>query len=132
MTHQQNENNGADEAEDEVIIGPEPTMVTGPVAGGVDRGCHADNGQGQAVAEQIVDPDPGTLALEHLDQEDVDLKALEEHPHERCQEEVVQQAGHHSAQHSVRRCFDSQQENELGDEQAQTQIFVDCCAIALQ
>jgi hypothetical protein len=132
MTHQQDEDDGPDEAKDEVIIGPEPTVFARPVAGGVDRGGDADDASGKAVAEQVVQADAGALALKHLDEEDVDLEALEEHPHEGGEEEVVEESGDDAAEGTVRRRLDAKEEEELSDEEAEAEVLVDRRAVALE
>ena len=84
------------------------------------------------VAGQVVPESARALGLKHLDEHDVELHALETHPREGGQEEVVQTASDDAAEEWTRRLLDSHHEDHLGDEKTQHEVLVDRVAITLQ
>ena len=69
------------------------SLIFRSISFGVDSGGYGDDDGRDAVAGGIVVPAARLLRLEHLDEHDVELQALQEHPHERGEKEVVQDTG---------------------------------------
>lgn len=78
-THDDDGDDGADEGEDEVVVGAEPTHFAGPVAEGVDDGTHCHHHRREPVSGGVVPASPRLLRLKHLHQHHVQLEPCRKH-----------------------------------------------------
>ncbi len=67
----------------------------------------------------------GAVAVKDRHQHGVQLQALEEHPEEGGEEEVVQGNGYQAAEQLDARFVDSEQKDRLRDEEAGAEVLVD-------
>ena len=122
---QHDQRHGDHEAEDEEVVRGEPAVGLGGVTAPVDAETDGDNHQGDPVAREVIPHLAGLFRLEDVYEHEPEIDSLEERPHESGQEKVVHQCGENVAAHRELGLIDAGQEEDLRDEQAKGEVFVD-------
>ena len=115
-TYGEDENDWSDKAKDKVIVSSEPAVIQCAVAEGIDDWGDGHDEDGHSVAAEVIPLDARFVRLEDLDQHDVQLESLQEHPHEGAEEEKVEEAGDEAADDPVVSRVDARQEDDLGQQ----------------
>ena len=84
-----------------------------------------DDEERRYVPEEVVLQKSGTILLEHLHQQDVDLETRDQHPEEWGEEDVLEEGRYDWTQWGVGSLTNSKQEGKLGTEQAEAEVSVD-------
>lgn len=115
-----------------MIVRTKPAMVRGPIGKWIHESGHNDEQGGRPVGNQRVECQSIVTMFKHLNEHGVQLKALEEHPEEGGQEEVVQCDGNQSANQFHSSLIDANQEYGFGHKQTSAEMFVNRVANGIQ